>query len=494
MPYLQINDKQIQLRVGETKIGVGEQVEVRLPAPAAAGGAGVLAIIECGRATHGAIRRAGPDAVVRVNGVQLGAEPTPLIHGDKIEVGGSELFYGDDRKGGSTQFIAASNVPDYGRLRPTPPVRATAATGGRVISLVDGREYTVDTVGLVFGRDAGCDVVVPSTEVSRRHAEIVAGDNGYVVTDTSTNGVFVNGVRVEGIQILGRGDILRIGTEEFRFYADVLPAVVGTPAPARSVTSAAAAPGLSASPATAASVAAPPPATDSEASSLDSPFDDEPETSQPAAEELSAPSAIPRPAAPRGPIATLEVVGGGVLRGQKFTITTVLAHVGRGEHNDVVIPEESVSDSHAKLQRRDSVWYVTDLGSTNGTYVAGRRIDTEVPLGQTAELRLGGVKLTFHAVGAEPITGPRDATREFSGAVATEAARRASVPPRPATAPDVSDSRVTAARPQRVVRDLPPQTVAPISTPGSAGVRWLTALLVLGGLAAVIYFTFIKSR
>ena len=144
MPYLQINDKQIQLRVGETRIGVGGQVEVRLPAPAVAGGAGVLAIIECGRASHGAIRRAGPEAVVSVNGVQLGAEPTPLIHGDKIEVGGSELFYGDDRKGGDTQFIAASNVPDYGRLRPAPPVRATAATGGRVISLVDGREYTVN--------------------------------------------------------------------------------------------------------------------------------------------------------------------------------------------------------------------------------------------------------------------------------------------------------------------------------------------------------------
>jgi predicted component of type VI protein secretion system len=226
---------------------------------------------------------------------------------------------------------------------------------------------------------------------------------------------------------------------------------------------------------------------------LDTPFEDEPETSRPAVEERVAPSAIPRPAS-RGPIATLEVVGGGVLRGQKFTITTVLAHVGRGEHNDVVIPEESVSDSHAKLQRRDSVWYVTDLGSTNGTYVAGRRIDAEVPLGQTAELRLGGVKLTFNAVGAEPITGPRDATREFSGAVAAEAAQRAGIPPRPAPAPDVSDSRVTAARPQRVGRDLSAPTVAPISTPRATGLWWLAVLLVVGGLVAMVYFMFIKSR
>src|SRR3984893_12279229 len=87
----------------------------------------------------------------------------------------------------------------------------------------------VPAAGLVFGRDASCDVVIPSSEVSRRHAEIVAGDNGYVVTDMSTNGLFVNGNRVEGMQILGRGDTLRIGNEDFRFYADVA-AAAGVPA------------------------------------------------------------------------------------------------------------------------------------------------------------------------------------------------------------------------------------------------------------------------
>ena len=273
---------------------------------------------------------------------------------------------------------------------------------------------------------------------------------------------------------------------------NVLPAAVGTPTPARSAMNATPAPAVSAPPVSAAPAVVAPAATDSDASSLDSPFEDEPEPTPTAVEERVASTPIPRPAQ-RGPIATLEVVGGGVLRGQKFTITTVLAHVGRGEHNDVVIPEESVSDSHAKLQRRDSVWYVIDLGSTNGTYVAGRRIDAEVPLGQTAELRLGGVKLTFNAVGAEPVTGPRDATREFSGAVAAEALRRASVPPRPATAPDVSDSRVTAARPQRMGRDLAAPTAAPIATSWSAGVWWLVALVV-GGLAAMVYFMFIKSH
>ena len=73
----------------------------------------------------------------------------------------------------------------------------------------------------------------------------------------------------------------------------------------------------------------------------------------------------------------LEVVSSGILRGVQYPVTTILAHIGRGEHNDVVIAEESVSDSHAKLQRRDGDWYLTDVGSTNGTYVAGRRITAE---------------------------------------------------------------------------------------------------------------------
>ena len=44
--------------------------------------------------------------------------------------------------------------------------------------------------------------------------------SGYVVRDLSANGVFVNGARTGDAQPLRRGDVIRIGTEEFRFYAD----------------------------------------------------------------------------------------------------------------------------------------------------------------------------------------------------------------------------------------------------------------------------------
>ena len=41
------------------------------------------------------------------------------------------------------------------------------------------------------------------------------------MTDTSTNGMTVNGLRVEKSQLLARGDVLKIGPEEYRFYADI---------------------------------------------------------------------------------------------------------------------------------------------------------------------------------------------------------------------------------------------------------------------------------
>ncbi len=397
MPYIQVNDRRFALRAGETRIGTGPDAEVRFaPAPAAAGAhatpeLAIDATVDLSRDSHAAIRRAAPAAAVRVNGVLLGAEPTPLIHGDKIEIRGAELYFGDDRKGGSTQFISASSVPDLQRLRATSPTPAagTTAKAGRVISLVDGREYSVGLAGLTFGRDAGCDVVIPAGEVSRRHAEIQMGDAGYVVTDTSTNGLFVNGDRVEGSQILRRGDVIRMGTEEFRFYADAMPAPTPATAPA---------PG-------AAQPAPPPMAGDQ--------------------------SAAPRPAADRPPmrssgevtpqsppvraVATLEVLNAGVMRGRRYPVTSVIAHVGRGAHNEVVIAEESVSDSHATLQRRDGAWFVTDLGSTNGTYVNGKRIQAEEMVGQSGELRFGGVKLAFATVLTEPFTAPRGATRMVAG-------------------------------------------------------------------------------
>ena len=452
MPYIQVDETQFPLSIGEVTVGTGADARIRVGRGNDAG-PGIQAIVQVGSDGSTAIRRHASAAIIRVNGVQLGGEPTPLIHGDKIEVAGAELLFGDDRKAGSTQYISGLSMPS-GADRPE--AKATAATGGRVVSLVDGREYPVAGTGLVIGRDASCDVVVPSGEVSRRHAEIAPGKGGYVVTDTSANGVLVNGERVRQSQRLGRGDIIKVGNEEFRFYADV-PAPVPEPpetAPekAQSARSGHSSAGLAsstveashtassstassatassstassrtASSSTAASTALPPshtaPSPRLAASSSDS------------ARDARASAAAAAGAPPLTPLATLEIVNEGVLKGRRFDLTSPLVHIGRGAHNEVSIADESVSDSHAKLQRREGVWHVIDLDSTNGTYVAGKRIVGEERVDGTRDLRFGGVKMTFHAGAAGPDTGK--STRVIAGVSARQARQLGA--PAPAVGP-----------------------------------------------------------
>ncbi len=314
MPYLQLDGQQYPLIVGENTVGGNEQALVRL---AVNGTNGVLATFDVGGDGSTVVRRV--DGGVKVNGVTLGAEPAPLLHGDKIDVAGRELFFGDDRRAGNTQFVPHVRVAESGAHAVGKP---TAATGGRVISLTDGREYVVPATGVVFGRDPSCDIVVASTEASRKHASLTPSSEGYLLRDTSTNGVLLNGAPASSPAVLGRGDVLTIGDEQFRFYADNAPA-------------------------------------------------------------------------PKAPLATLEVISSGMLKGTTMEVRSPLSHVGRGAHNDIVVSDESVSDSHAKLQRREDGWYVVDMGSTNGTYVGGRRIDGEAPLIGAPDLRFGGVKFIF---------------------------------------------------------------------------------------------------
>jgi pSer/pThr/pTyr-binding forkhead associated (FHA) protein len=211
---------------------------------------------------------------------------------------------------------------------------------------LDGREYEVAAAGLRIGRDASSDIVASGADVSRHHAQISRGPSGHVVRDLSANGVFVNDTRTGDAHPLRRGDVIRIGTEEFRFYADQVP----------------------------------PPAAQ--------------------AAGLEPPTPVPDVEVP---LATLEVVNEGTSKGKRYEIRRPLAHVDRGPHNDVVVMDASISDVHAKLQRRDSVGFVVDMDSTNGTYVAGRRIRGECALESTAAVRFGGLKAIFRATPPEVV-------------------------------------------------------------------------------------------
>src|SRR5881409_1811665 len=216
MALLELGGKRFTIPVGEVTLGSDASCAISLS------GAAVLprhALLQGQPDGQVVIRKAAPGADVLINGVRLGAEPTPLLHGDKVEVGGQELTFVDERRSGSTQYVEALKPPQGQAKAPAKPA-AIGTTGGRVVSLTDGREYLITGTSLVFGREAGCEVVVTGNDVSRRHAEVVQTPKGYLLVDSSTNGTFVNDERVQGQRLLARADVIRMGDEQFRFYAD----------------------------------------------------------------------------------------------------------------------------------------------------------------------------------------------------------------------------------------------------------------------------------
>lgn len=506
MPYIQFNDQRFPLTAAELSVGAYDGAALRLPG----NDARLRAILLLGADGTGIVRRGSADAIVLVNGVQLGAEPSPLLHGDKVSLGGHELRYGDDVKGGSTQFVSSASLPDVLKGKPGAPKKATTATGGRLVSLVDGREYVVPEGGVTFGREIGNDIVIASTEVSRKHATIAPMEGGYVVTDNSTNGLTVNGVRVEKTQRLGRGDVLKIGPEEYRFYADIAKQSEPPSPTPQQPTAASNLPAAS---------APPPAASDAPALVADTPFGlgnldgmpqidmaiidaDEslaavakasapkpaappvaPPASPPAAAPPSRPLASPASEAPTAPapraaerkaLATLEVINEGPMKGKKFEIFTPLTNVGRGPHNDVSLADESVSDSHAKILKRDGSWWLVDQGSTNGSYVGGRRVQGEQQLVGAPDVRFGSIKMMFKAA-AVPAEDDMKGTRAIA-AFGADAAKKAA-----------EKKRATQAAPQ-------PAEPAQVPADKKKGCMAMVAFLVTLGVAsasmmAILLFT-----
>ncbi|MEW6227149.1 MAG: FHA domain-containing protein [Bacillota bacterium] len=90
----------------------------------------------------------------------------------------------------------------------------------------------------------------------------------------------------------------------------------------------------------------------------------------------------------------LEAGPGGLAPGERFSLgaNTIL---GRAAESDVVIDDPYVSARHAEVTRTGAGYKLRDLGSTNGTYVNGRRIRGECVLRPGDRVRLGDTILKF---------------------------------------------------------------------------------------------------
>ncbi len=92
---------------------------------------------------------------------------------------------------------------------------------------------------------------------------------------------------------------------------------------------------------------------------------------------------------------------------RELTLSKLEILLGSDEQNDLVIRDSTVSRNHAKVTRQGNRYQIVDLGSTNGTFVNGRRLRGTMWLRQGDELRLGGAKFVFAVGKAETSLGAK---------------------------------------------------------------------------------------
>ena len=104
--------------------------------------------------------------------------------------------------------------------QPPAATMATPVVGAITSALVldDGSRHVLETERVLIGRHSGCTIAVRDTNVSREHAQLRRRPNGWTLRDLgSTNGTKLNGVRVEGEQLLANGDIIMFGAIKATF-------------------------------------------------------------------------------------------------------------------------------------------------------------------------------------------------------------------------------------------------------------------------------------
>lgn len=87
----------------------------------------------------------------------------------------------------------------------------------------------------------------------------------------------------------------------------------------------------------------------------------------------------------------------GLARGTQFSLAGTML-IGRDNRAGIMLPDASVSARHATIERVAGAWRVTDLGSTNGTFIDGRRIgEGGATLRPGQKLALGSVVLQLES-------------------------------------------------------------------------------------------------
>jgi hypothetical protein len=91
----------------------------------------------------------------------------------------------------------------------------------RSTAIEENTEYELDSAGISIGRGRPNDVQLNGDEfASAKHARVEPRRDGVWIEDVgSTNGTFVNGIRLTRARKLAAGDLVRVGETDLRFEA-----------------------------------------------------------------------------------------------------------------------------------------------------------------------------------------------------------------------------------------------------------------------------------
>jgi pSer/pThr/pTyr-binding forkhead associated (FHA) protein len=311
----------------------------------------------------------------RVFLVDVGSSNGTFINGKKIS-GRQELKAWDKLR---FESVEAELVDPEGR-RPTTVSRAVtdadlskvaakatqvgAAVGGWTLVGKDAPvgDKTFPLSGtLVIGREANCDIPVDSPQISRRHAEIsLSGDTATIKDLGSSNGTFVNGNKVTQAA-LKSGDEIKI--DKIRFAVQG-PAAVSNATQVRPAVG------------NATQIR---PAASANARTV---------TQQ----ATNATTAMPA-------VGARLVASGADNKGKNHALAGSQVTVGRTDGNDIVLSDSTMSGKHAKLTSVGGRWQLEDLGSTNGSFVNGKKV-TKQELKGGDSVRFGKLEFKFEGAGA----------------------------------------------------------------------------------------------
>jgi len=140
---------------------------------------------------------------------ELGIDPNPSVSALRDQILRQEPL--DTKRAAQTN--AAQTITNFRRRIAAPAQSAVAGLRDTA-----GRHYPLEAAATYIGRDSDNDIVLNDADVSRHHAAIIdTGANFMIMDRGSTNGVEVQGERIDTSANLADGDHIRIGGHEFIF-------------------------------------------------------------------------------------------------------------------------------------------------------------------------------------------------------------------------------------------------------------------------------------